>query len=377
MLVPTEISMRSRSRQQIGPTSELSRTGVCPSGAPSVECATDNQILAFALGSLDERSVARIDTHLNTCRSCAALLLATLDVVGAERAAVGLRCWSLSPNSLLDDRYLIRAPLGRGGMGEVYDALDLMTGRTLALKTVRATECDDPEMERRLSAEFEFARRVRHSKVCKVYELGREGDLAYFSMDLIAGLSLAERLCIGRLDHLAVRHLARELLQGLAAIHRAGVVHRDIKSHNVMLRDADPSLIVIIDFGLAMDAHSDCHSGAPVREYSGPASLEGSPAYMAPEQFCDAAISPATDVFATGVVLFEALTGTLPFRSLNRRRGRFHRSPAEVPLRAADVAREVPEDLDAFIARCLELDCHRRYETAAEALTIIERRCAE
>jgi serine/threonine protein kinase len=263
-------------------------------------------------------------------------------------------------------------------MGEVYEVFDQRRQATLALKTARASKADEPEALQRLKSEATLARRITHPNVCRAFDVGvhwdrrpHGGKLGYLSMELIAGQPLAALTRLDAFTPAQVRNLARQLFLGVASIHRAGVIHRDIKSHNLMLRPtpADPS-VVIIDFGLAVDATGKL-AATPLPERS--FLIEGSPGYMAPEQFRNVASTPATDIFACGVVLFEALTGSLPFRSLRPERGHGLRDPAEVPLRAATLDARVPARFDAFLARCLELDPARRFASARLALAELER----
>ncbi len=349
------------------------------------DCLTEEQVLGFAEGKLTRASIAQIDSHLNDCQGCNLLVLEVLRQ-GAANAGSGIphprsRCWTFEPGSRIAARYLVRRSLGRGGMGEVYEVFDIEDRRTLAIKTTLASRGDQPEATLRLSSEASLARRVFHPNVCRVHEVGvhqdsrpHGGQLGFMSMDYIDGQSLAQRLQAGSIAPCEVQGIARELFRGIAAIHRSHVIHRDVKSHNVMLRSESgrPSL-VIIDFGLAIDTTGELSDEPLSVGRASPFSFEGSPAYMAPEQFLDVPSTPAMDIFACGVVLFEALTRTLPFRSLRPERKRTYRDPSEVPLRATAINPSVPQSLDAFIARCLELDPAQRFASAELALAEIQR----
>jgi eukaryotic-like serine/threonine-protein kinase len=345
-------------------------------------CLTDEQVLSFTSGMLAPPEISRIDTHLNACPLCAHLVIAAArlpEETASTASVINGRCWTFPQGARLGERFVIGRPLGRGGMGDVYESYDRLAKRAVALKTARAEHCDEPDENRRLQSEFELARRVRHPNVYHVYEAGiqcgagqyRE-ELGFLVMELIEGECLAQRLRRDVLTTTQACMLTRELLRGVAAIHEAGVLHRDIKSHNVMLRRGQLVCPVIIDFGLAVDARHGAHGPARNRDRFSPLSFEGSPAYMAPEQFRDGVTAPATDVFACGVVLFEALTGKLPFCSLRPDRRGLWRDPREKPLRATTLT-PISAALDAFIARCLELDPERRYasaEMAAKALDL-------
>ncbi|HWO11766.1 MAG TPA: hypothetical protein VNN80_19870, partial [Polyangiaceae bacterium] len=142
---------------------------------PAHECATDDQLLAFVNGRLDRRTIERLDEHLNTCATCATLLVAALGVDDELRpgpSAFGAHSWTFAPDTWIDRRYVLRRPLGHGGMGEVYEAFDVSRARSLALKTAKATQCDRPDQERRLASELELARRAGGPHVCQVYDVG-------------------------------------------------------------------------------------------------------------------------------------------------------------------------------------------------------------
>jgi eukaryotic-like serine/threonine-protein kinase len=349
----------------------------------AVRCLTEEQVLQFVGGTLPMHEIHQLDAHLNGCPICSQLLVETLRLESASASSLPTldgRCWTFHPGARVSDRFVILRPLGRGGMGDVYEARDLVHEQLVALKTTRAEHCDDRREYRRLRSEFRLARRIAHPNVCRVREMGihrevgpRREEIAYFSMDLIVGQCLAEKIRGEALASDEARLVTRELFAGVSAIHDAGVVHRDIKSHNVMLRRGDGRALVIVDFGLAVEVGSHEHGTTPRNERSSVFSVEGSPAYMAPEQLRGDAVTPATDVFACGVVVFEALTGELPFRSL-RANGRAPRRDAnETPLRLAELMPSVSHRLDAFVARCLELDPASRYGSAGIAANELER----
>lgn len=191
-------------------------------------------------------------------------------------------------------------------------------------------------------------------------------------MDLIRGESLARRLQSGPMGLTQVSAIGRQILEGVSAIHSAGVIHRDIKSHNIMVGEANGS-VTIIDFGLAVDVAARSRVAAS-HGRRGSRLAEGSRAYMAPEQFSRNAPAPALDVFAVGVVLFQALTGTLPFATYRSPpEAGARRDPLEPTLRVRSVAPDVPASVDDFLARCLCLEPDQRYQSAGSALAALER----
>ncbi|MFN8547090.1 MAG: tetratricopeptide repeat protein [Candidatus Eisenbacteria bacterium] len=198
-------------------------------------------------------------------------------------------------------RFRITRFLARGGMGEVYAARDLELNEEIALKTLRAEIAGDERALERLRSEVQLARRVTHSGVCRLFDLGlhpRRGatPIPFLTMELLDGERLDQRLAReGNLDEEAALPIAREVLAALAAAHAAGVVHRDLKPENILLA----ARVVVTDFGIA----------APV----GAAGASwGSPLYLAPEVREGREVGPAADLFSFGIVLFEMLIGERP-----------------------------------------------------------------
>ena len=349
-------------------------------------CPSEDQILAFVEGRLLPVDIASVDAHLSECGPCSELVLQALHVSSGFVASshTDKRCWALNAGTTLADRYEVRRPIGQGGMGDIYEAYDAVSGENVAVKTVKVSHSDKPELLLRLAAEGRLARRVRHPNVCRVHEVPhlRGADAVasvprFLCMDLIAGESLSRRLGVGPLELAVALQLARDLLAGLAAIHRAEVIHRDIKSHNVMISaQPDGPRACIIDFGLALDTSEGWLGRVPPRVPGRGELLEGSPAYMAPEQLRAEEVTPATDIFACGVVLFEAVTGVLPFGAARAMCQRLA-WPGAPPLRAHSVNPRVPMWFDSFISRCLELQPAARFANAGEALDTFERDALE
>jgi len=214
-------------------------------------------------------------------------------------------------------RYVIRQFIARGGMGEVYEAFDRELQERVALKTVTSTACDNRGAVRRLKAEVQLARRVSHPNVCRIYDFGThaaQGALApvsFLTMEFVDGETLGQRIRAGgALPVAEARQLGRELLNGLRAAHAAGVLHRDFKSDNVMLRRSEQGFSpLILDFGLARALDQPGRTSSTSHR-----GLVGTLAYIAPEQFEGKPHTTAGDVYSFGVVWFEMLTGELPFK---------------------------------------------------------------
>ncbi|HKS94606.1 MAG TPA: serine/threonine-protein kinase, partial [Terriglobia bacterium] len=208
------------------------------------------------------------------------------------------------PGTLLAERYRIVAQLGKGGMGEVYRADDLVLGQPVALKFLPPAAAQNEELLVRFRNEVRTARRVSHSNVCRVHDVGEVEGLTYLSMEYVDGEDLASLLRrIGRLPPDKGVETARQICAGLAAAHREGVLHRDLKPANVMLDGRGHA--VITDFGLA--GLADQIPGTDVRS--------GTPAYMSPEQLTGKEVTAKSDIYSLGLVLYEIFTGKRAFEA--------------------------------------------------------------
>ena len=262
------------------------------------------------------------------------------------------------PGTVLGNRYRIVALAGRGGMGEVYRADDLKIGQPVALKFLPADLELDPERLQRLLGEVRIARQVSHPNVCRVHDVGEFEGRHFITMEYVDGEDLAALLRrIGRLPPEMALDLARQIGAGLATAHVQGIVHRDLKPANIMLDGRGRARIT--DFGLAAAAEA-------VR---GPEAQWGTPAYMAPEQLAGGAITPRTDVYSLGLVLFEMFTGR---RALEGSAGPDLGSRAEeTPSRPSSAVPGIDPAIDAAILRCLERDPARRPASALELLAAL------
>jgi len=274
-------------------------------------------------------------------------------------------------------RYRIERFLAQGGMGAVYEAKDLELQETVALKTIRPELAGDERTVERFKREIHLARRVTHPNVCRIFDIGFHSNqggrvsspgvdrIIFLTMELVQGETLAERLRrVGRLSTEEALPIATQVAMGLAAAHRAGVVHGDLKPDNVVLeppRVGEPQgRAVITDFGLARaTASGNTSVVAPT--------FAGSPAYMSPEQVEGQPVTSASDVYGLGIVLYEMVTGHRPF---------IGDTPMAVALGRVRAAPPSPRSWvptldstwEATILRCLERDPARRYHAAEEVL---------
>ena len=256
------------------------------------------------------------------------------------------------PGTLLGGRYRIIGLLGRGGMGEVYRATDMMLGQSVALKFLPAEASSNPRLLERFHGEVRVARQVSHPNVCRVYDIGEIEGMPFISMEYVDGEDLASLLLrIGRLPSDKALETARKLCAGLAAAHDRGVIHRDLKPQNIMINKRGE--VVIMDFGLA--AIADQLSGAEVRN--------GTPAYLAPEQLKGSEVTAKSDIYSLGLVLYELFTGKKPYDAKNVRQLLEMQESIHLPSMTSTAA-DIDPMVEKAIRRCLDPDPAKRPSSA-------------
>lgn len=343
-------------------------------------CLSEDDVLAFADGHLSITRRRDAHLHFDRCELCQQLLNEAVHALATAPPA-GLHdsdelVWSINfrPGTLVGQRYVVRQFIARGGMGEVYEAFDQELQERVALKTVTSTACDSPSAVRRLKAEVQLARRVSHPNVCRIYDFGTHvaangSQISFLTMELAAGETLGKRLRrSGALPVAEARAIGRELLLGLQAAHDAGVLHRDFKSDNVILREGGQRVQpLILDFGLARALDHEAQPSS-ARNHG----LVGTFAYIAPEQLEGKPFSTASDVYSFGLVWFEMLTGELPFKpSSSPALPALERLTRPVPPPSSKNPL-VPPELDAIVLACLRRSSSERLQTAAEVLARLD-----
>jgi len=280
---------------------------------------------------------------------------------GSWRSASG-NLLALEPGAEFGPRYRIQSRLGQGGMGAVYKAHDKELDRTVALKLVRPNLMADPETMQRFKQELLLASKISHKNILRIHDLGDVEGVKFISMAYIEGEDLHQHLKReGRLPVDRSIAIARQLCEALEAAHAAGVMHRDLKPQNVLI-DREGTAYVS-DFGLAKSLKA---GGAGIT-YAG--QFLGTPGYMSPEQVEGGPLDHRSDLYALGVILYEMVTGEVPFIGESTLKALFLKEPAKNPKL---VNPDLPDYLARIILRCLEREPSQRYQNAREVLNDLE-----
>ena len=271
--------------------------------------------------------------------------------------------------------YKLDRLLGRGGMGEVYVAEDTRLGRTVALKILRPEVAEDHEHRTRFEREAKALAALKHPGVVTIYALEQIDDDAFFVMDLVEGATLSDLIRKeGALPVAKILELAVPIADAIAAAHKQGIAHRDIKPDNIMV--GPKGGVTVLDFGLAKNRgmqFSGLHDGLgqSTMGLTVEGRIFGTVNYMAPEQVEGSATNLATDVFSLGVVLYEMATGSVPFRG-DSTVSILSSILKDQPIALSTYDNPLPAELDSLIHRCLEKDPDRRWQTALDVRNELE-----
>jgi len=246
--------------------------------------------------------------------------------------------------------YEVIATLGKGGMGQVYLALDTRLGRKVALKLLPFSQTRDPNHVQRLEQEARTASALNHPNIVTIHEIGEADSIHFMATEYVEGETLRERMANAELSVREIVALAVQIASALRAAHRAGIVHRDIKPENIMLRS--DAVVKVLDFGLAkLTGAAEVESGL----------IMGTTPYMSPEQARGETVDARTDVWSLGVVVYEMIKGTVPFTGETHRQTVTSILQDELPT----LDSEVPDELQQLVAKALTKDRSERYDDAS------------
>ncbi|UCC68117.1 MAG: protein kinase [Armatimonadota bacterium] len=262
---------------------------------------------------------------------------------------------------VLNDRYEVLEKIGEGGMAVAYRGRDRVLGRAVAIKVMRPELAGDAAFLARFRREARAAAGVTHEHIAGVYDSGSDGPYHYIVMEYVEGQSLKERLRQeGALPLAEALRIATAAAAGLEAAHEAGVIHRDIKPHNILL--GREGQVKVTDFGIAGAASSVGQTDT--------STIVGSVQYMSPEQARGEGVGPQGDLYSLGATLFEMLTGKPPFGGGDRL-AILHKHIYDRPPRAGETRPGLPPEVDSVVAHCLEKDLSRRFASARELLSYL------
>jgi serine/threonine protein kinase len=256
--------------------------------------------------------------------------------------------------------------LGAGGMGEVYLAEDTRLGRRVALKLLPAQFTQDAKRLRRFEREAHAASALNHPNILVIYDIGKDSGSHFMVTEFVEGETLRRRLARSRMGLAEIAEIAVQVTSALAATHQAGIIHRDIKPEKIMIRP--DGYIKLLDFGLAKLTESAGHAGSKPAGIDTSAGLVmGTVTYMSPEQARGRAVDARSDIFSLGSVLYEMITGRVPFEgetTFDVLVSLLEREPPALAL----LVPEAPAEWDRIVKKTMAKDCEGRYQTANDLL---------
>ena len=283
---------------------------------------------------------------------------------GHTRAPAGAPADALT-GRLLDGRYRIGPRIARGGMASVYEATDIRLERTVAVKVMHPGLGDDDEFAARFVREARAAARLSHPNVVSVHDQGEDDGVVFLAMELVPGHTLRDTITKeSPMSPLRALALLEPVLSALAAAHRAGLIHRDVKPENVLI--ADDGRVKVADFGLAKAVSADTQHTATGGV------LIGTVSYLAPELVVDGRADARADVYAAGVLLYELLTGRKPHEGESPIQVAYRHVHHDVPMPSL-LQPGIPDYVDALVARATSRDRDQRPADATVLLHHLHR----
>ncbi len=294
------------------------------------------------------------DSHF--CKNCAAPLPFAEEAEITRTRTLDATLEELTTGSTFANRYQIIEELGKGGMGKVYRALDKKLNEEVALKLIKPEIAADEKTVERFRNELRMARKISHRNVGRMYELMDYKGVHYITMEYIPGQDLRSLIRqTGKLTAEKAISIAKEVCEGLAEAHRLGVIHRDLKPSNILVdKQGDAK---IMDFGIARLLKS--------KGITGTRTMIGTPEYMSPEQVDGEGIDQRSDIYSLGVILYEMLTGRVPFDG-DTPLSIAYKHKNKKPPNPRDFNTQITDELSVLILKCLEKNKEARYQSAGE-----------
>jgi eukaryotic-like serine/threonine-protein kinase len=296
----------------------------------------------------------------------------------SERAATALSKSTGAPDPLIgrviNDRFKVSALIARGGMGKVYRAEQAPLGRVCAIKVLNPNYAGehDPEFHKRFFLEASIASKLTHPNTVTIFDYGRtEDDIYYMAMEYLEGHTLHRAIREGFFPEERAAHIARQICRALREAHSLGVIHRDLKPANIFLVEHgdETDFVKVLDFGLVKNV-----SGDKGEDLTQTGLFMGSPKYMAPEQIRGDKVDARTDIYALGIILYEMITGKVPFdrpNSVNILMAHVNEEPP--PMRQMNPAINISAQIEDAVARCMAKDPDQRFRSMDEVLAALKR----
>lgn len=324
----------------------------------SVELKKENQLLRDRVENL-ETLVCRLDQEINSQLEKSLWLSRPALGSGSSQQMTAM----LNISSVLESRFQVMQELGRGGMGIVFLAYDKQLKDNVAIKVLSPFLSHDEESLERMRREVTAARKITHSNVIKIFDLAEAGGLHYITMEYFPGENLRQLILRrGTLTMQEAMQIVFQICDGLAAAHAQGIIHRDLKSHNIILNDRGH--LKIIDLGLARTNQMEGMTATGL--------IMGTPEYMSPEQVMGRRTDERSDLYSLGVILYEMFSGHVPFSGDSAINVGFkHLKEEWIPLKT--VCPQLPDELSAIIDRLLQKDPAHRYQSVQDLRRDLEK----
>jgi serine/threonine protein kinase/tetratricopeptide (TPR) repeat protein len=294
----------------------------------------------------------------NFCGKCGEPLLPSKKPALPHTRTFQISLKELARGAVFANRYEVIEELGKGGMGKVYRVFDKTIKEEVALKLINPEIAGAERTIERFSNELKLARKIAHRNVCRMFDLDEEKGTHFITMEYVPGESLKSMIgMMGQLSAAQAILLAKQVCEGLAEAHRLGVVHRDLKTSNIIIDKEGNARIM--DFGIARSLKEKGITGAGV--------MIGTPEYMSPEQVEAEEVDKRSDIYSLGIILYEMVTGKLPFEGETALSIAL-KHKTETPLEPKQFNAQIPEDLNRVIIKCIEKDREKRYQETEELL---------
>ncbi len=297
------------------------------------------------------------------CGNCGTQIKPLGDIPPSHTKTAQIPVKDIARGTTIADRYEVMEELGRGGMGNVYRVVDKKINEEMALKLLHPVIATEKKTIERFKNELKLARKITHKNVCRMYDLNEEEGTPYITMEYVSGEDLKDMIRMtGQLNVGRAISIAKQICEGLAEAHHLGVVHRDLKSRNIMIDKEGNTRIM--DFGIARSLKAEGITGDGI--------MVGTPEYMSPEQVKGEEVDQRSDIYSLGIVLFEMVAGKIPFEG-DTSLSIALKHKTEEPPNPRDFNAQIPEELNAVILKCMEKEKEERYQSTGEVFSELDK----